>query len=216
MKKIIGFSLWGDNPKYTIGAIKNIELASVYYPEWECKIYINSSVPDNIVNMLKTFPNAEIIWMDNDSSWSNTFWRFQCADGDDIFISRDTDSRISYREKKAVDEWLTSDKDFHIMRDNKWHCRPILAGMWGCKNGILKGIKNSINNFDKKNYYQVDQDFLEFVVYPIVKNNCLVHDEFFENKPFPTKRVTTEFVGEVYDENDFRHSEYYKSYLNGK
>ena len=27
MKKVIGFSVWGDNPKYTIGAIKNAKLA---------------------------------------------------------------------------------------------------------------------------------------------------------------------------------------------
>lgn len=210
MKKIIAFSLWGDNPKYTVGAIKNAELASVYYSGWECKFCINSSVPQNIVDTLKSFSNVEVVLMPDEASWSNTFWRFQYADGDDVFISRDTDSRISYREKKAVDAWLESDKDFHIMRDHKWHGRPILAGMWGCRNGILKGIQNLINTFDKKNYYQVDQDFLEFIVYPNIKNNCLVHDEFFENKPFPTKRVTTEFVGEVYDENDFRHPDYYK------
>ena len=27
MKKIISFSLWGDNPKYTIGAIENAKLS---------------------------------------------------------------------------------------------------------------------------------------------------------------------------------------------
>ena len=30
----------------------------------------------------------------------------------------------------------------------------------------------------------------------------MVHDEFFERKPFPTERNVFEFVGEVFDEND--------------
>ena len=34
MKKVISFSLWGDNPKYTIGAIKNAELIDTIYPGW--------------------------------------------------------------------------------------------------------------------------------------------------------------------------------------
>jgi protein O-GlcNAc transferase len=210
MNKIVSYSLWGDNPKYTIGAIKNAEQVNIYYPGWISRFYCGKSVPNNIILDLKSIPNTEIIEMEDDGDWKSMFWRFYSADSDDICISRDTDSRISYREKKAVDEWLNSDRDFHIMRDHRWHCRPILGGMWGCKNGILKGIKNMINNFDKNNCYQIDQDFLEFIVYPIIKNNCLVHDEFFENKSFPTKRITTEFVGEVYDENDFRHPDYYK------
>ncbi len=36
MKRVISYSLWGDNPKYTIGAIKNAELALTYYPDFEC------------------------------------------------------------------------------------------------------------------------------------------------------------------------------------
>jgi len=36
MKKVISFSLWGDNPTYNIGAIKNAKLALDYYPDFEC------------------------------------------------------------------------------------------------------------------------------------------------------------------------------------
>ena len=34
MKKIISLSLWGDNPVYTQGAIRNAELAKEIYPDW--------------------------------------------------------------------------------------------------------------------------------------------------------------------------------------
>ena len=32
MTKVIGFSLWGDNPKYTVGATRNAQLARKIYP----------------------------------------------------------------------------------------------------------------------------------------------------------------------------------------
>jgi hypothetical protein len=43
------------------------------------------------------------------------------------------------------------------------------------------------------------------MIYPSVKDRAMVHDEFFELKPFPsnaTKRTGSYFVGQVYDEND--------------
>jgi len=44
------------------------------------------------------------------------FWRFWAADDPEvgIMLSRDCDSRISDREIAAINEWLESDKDFHI------------------------------------------------------------------------------------------------------
>lgn len=39
IKKIIAFSLWGDNPKYTVGAIKNAKLTSEIYPGWISRFY---------------------------------------------------------------------------------------------------------------------------------------------------------------------------------
>jgi len=46
-------------------------------------------------------------------------WRFTVvADPTvDRFIVRDVDSRLNYRESIAVEEWIQSNKSFHIMRD---------------------------------------------------------------------------------------------------
>ena len=35
MKRVISYSLWGDNPTYLIGAIKNAEMAQEFYPDFE-------------------------------------------------------------------------------------------------------------------------------------------------------------------------------------
>ena len=49
MKKLICFSLWGDDSTYTIGAIKNADLAKKHYPGWICRYYIADCVPKNII-----------------------------------------------------------------------------------------------------------------------------------------------------------------------
>ena len=211
-KKIIAFSLWGDNLKYTIGAIRNAELAKNIFPHWECHFYCGHDVPLDILNQLSDL-GSHIIEMDG-TSWNGMFWRFFAADGDDIMISRDTDSRLSTREKVAVDEWIESDKDFHIMRDHPYHATEILGGMWGAKNGILKGIKEMIHSYDKgefDNKWQVDQNFLREVIYPIVKDKSMVHDEFFtRGRPFPRNappRTSEYFIGQAYshlDEPEFK------------
>lgn len=214
MIKTISFSLWGDNPKYTIGAIRNAEIAKELYPDWICRFYCGSSVPEEILTSLKKNENVNIIQMDEMGDWTGMFWRFLACEDSDIMISRDTDSRLSLREKLAVDEWLMSNKDFHIMRDHPYHNTPILGGMWGCRNGILKNIRDDINEYSKGDFWQVDQNFLRDKIYPKILNKSYIHDSFgkFESKSFkfPSERINQEFVGDVFDENDERHPDFFK------
>jgi len=213
MKKIISFSLWGDNPIYTIGAIRNAELSKDIYPDWVCRYYIGKSSPKEIIEKLNSFDNTEVIEMESDGDWTGMFWRFYAAGDEDVdvVIVRDCDSRVNIREKEAVDEWLNSDKGFHIMRDHPYHTTEILGGMWGSKKGVVSNIKNLIDSYVKGNFWQVDQNFLKEQIYPQIKNNCLVHDEFFEKKPFPSKRPKNLFVGQAFKENDdFLHIEHIK------
>jgi len=205
MTKIISFSLWGQDPKYTIGAIRNAELAPEIYPGWTCRFYTGEDVTDEIKSKLLDL-KSEVIEMGG-ADWNGMFWRFFAAENADIMISRDTDSRLGEREKAAVDEWLASDKDFHIMRDHPYHKTEILGGMWGCRNGILKDVKGMIQDYDTKEYhnkYQVDQNFLREVVWPLVWDKSCVHDPYFSTgHEFPTAREDAhDFVGNVYDENE--------------
>lgn len=202
MKKVISFSLWGEDQKYTLGAIKNAEIAREIYPGWLCRFYIGKSVPKDILHILASFDNTEVFVMNELGDWTGMFWRFYAADDSsiDVMLSRDTDSRLSIREKAAVDQWLSSEMDFHIIRDHPNHRTEILGGLWGAKNNILSGVINKkIHNYVKGNYWQIDQNFLRQEIYPIIKDKAMVHDEFFEKKPFPVKRNGLEFVGEVYD-----------------
>jgi hypothetical protein len=160
-----------------------------------------------------TFDNVEIVKMIDEGDWTSMFWRFYACEDSDIMISRDTDSRLSIREKLAVDEWLKSNKDFHIMRDHPYHNALIMGGMWGCRNGILKNIKNLINEYVKGDFWQVDQNFLKDIIYNKVKENSFVHDSYFNLEKntvkFPNNRMNNEFVGDVFDENENRHPKFY-------
>lgn len=214
MKKIISFCLWGENPRYTIGALKNADLAKAIYPDWVCRYYIGKSTPNEIITELCDKDNTELFIMNESGDWSGMFWRFLPASDSDVsvMICRDTDSRLSEREKEAVDQWLDSDKGFHIMRDHPAHRTEILGGMWGAKIGSIPEMKSLIADYSKGDFWQVDQNFLKQKIYPIVKSNSFVHDEFFEYNPFPSKRkegVDTngnpiDFIGEPVDQNDQR------------
>jgi len=62
MKKIISYSLWGDNPMYTIGAIRNAELTPIVYPGWISRFYCGESVPTDIIKTLKSLPVLPLVF----------------------------------------------------------------------------------------------------------------------------------------------------------
>jgi hypothetical protein len=178
-KRVISFCIYGDNKKYTHGAIENAIISPEVYPGWICRFYIAQDVPKYIIKELETFPHVEIVLMPSnikEKGSARMLWRFQPLFEDDIevFIVRDTDSRLNNREKDAVDEWLRSPKKFHIMRDHHFHVELIQGGMWGCK-GNLKELKSKFNSYKLVDKYGVDQNLLADVVYPYIKNNVMVH-----------------------------------------
>jgi hypothetical protein len=217
MKNVIAYSLWGDHPMYWKGALRNIEIVKEKLPNWICRFYIDKNSKKELIETI-VGDNVEVFLVDTVGGFHGMFWRFWAADDPEvnIMLSRDCDSRISDREVAAINQWLDSDKDFHIMRDHPYHGVPILGGMWGCRNGILRniGITEKINSWNKYERKGIDQDFLGQVIYPLVKNYAFVHDEFFNydtNKNnFPMKRTNYEFVGEIYNEKDERHPEHWK------
>lgn len=207
MANYIAFSLWGEKPLYTIGAIRNAELAKKVYPGWKVMVYHNDSVPLSVLDRLKG-QGAQLVDMSG-SSMYGAFWRFLAADIPDCAyaIFRDTDSRLSERERKAVEDWMKNGDAIHVMRDHPYHeipygaqQRSIMAGMWGIK-GNLMDMQKVINDFiqGKADYYGIDQAFLE-QIHQNFEQSQTVHDEFFEGKPFPAKRKGYRFVGERIDE----------------
>ena len=213
MKKIISFSLWGDKPMYCKGALENIALAKEYYPNWICRFYFDNSVPIKIVEEIKSL-DAETIKIETKlgNNWG-MFWRFMANDDLDmeVMISRDCDSRLNVREKVAVDEWLESDKGFHIMHDHYGHRSvPILGGMWGSKKGCISNMIGKIHQWGNYANKGIDQNFLSDCIWGLVKDKSLMHGARWGSKygqcvdfpHHPPIKYGGTFVGEIFDENN--------------
>lgn len=234
MKNIISYSLWGDKPIYWKGALFNIELAKKFFPDFICRFYIDDRCDNNLIDSLRQ-SNTEIVIVDETKRYQGMYWRFEASQDDDvdIFLCRDCDSRLSERERVAVDEWLLSNKDFHIIRDHPYHTVPVLGGTWGCRNGLMKklNIKSLIEKWRITRTSEIvkiaghrnhsieafgdDQDFLSGIIYPLVKFTTFEHSDFsikFFNDVniIKSSRYNYEFIGDVFDENDVRHPEYWK------
>jgi len=204
MKKIISYSLWGDNPKYCVGALKNAEMRKIFYPDWIARFYVHKDVDKKYIEKLKSTDNTEIIIKEGSADWTGMFWRFEAISDEDVsvMICRDTDSRLSHREVAAVKEFEESGMMFHIMRDHPYHNAFVLGGMFGVKKGLIDDMKDLCQNFSQTNQYGTDYKFFDSIKNRIPLFLTMTHDEFRGGLNFPTLRKDFEFVGEVFDENE--------------
>jgi hypothetical protein len=225
MKNIISFCLWGDNNLYFGGALKNIELAKKYYPDFVCRFYVSNDFAVDKVNILKKYSEV-IVVNQNGSPHMMTFRFLPLEENINIFLSRDTDSRIGPREAYAVKEWLDSGKAFHIIRDHPCHDVPMLGGMWGAKN-IKINVSNAIRHYENSELFNdiknVDQQFLWSYIYPLInETNTFIHDTctVLGGNPIQMKREddpTVHFIGEPFgiDENgnDYQLNPYHRQQI---
>ena len=216
MKKVISFSIYGDNPKYTIGLIRNLELIKDIYPNWVTYIYFNNTVPTEIMEKVQSFENVEIFDM-SELQIPGMFWRFQPNDDENVerFVIRDTDSRVTEREKVAVYEWIEDNKILHIMRDHPHHNYPILGGMWGMKCEDTFNMKEEFINYtDSKELFEkmTDMNFLRDIVYPKFSQDSTVHASYHGYEPwakeFTSPLIDKRFIGEIINEDESREYHY--------
>ena len=186
--KIVSFSLYGDNPLYTEGALINLEYSKIIYPDWTCRFYCDeNSVPTGVLCSLKQGGGEVIIMKDTcrffnyaPSIWRlNPFMDSSCS----YFIVRDADSRLSFREKAAVDEWIISKKTLHLLHDNEAHRSPVMAGMFGAKGNSIPDFELILAEYMKKDTHLrvgSDQRFLNRVILPLFINDFLSHNDLLD------------------------------------
>lgn len=175
MKKLITFSLWGQTPKYTEGAIANAKIAQSLFSDWLCRFYIADSVPKKTVETLTSMDNVELVHMDSNIKLSFLdrirfyvrgmdlekhksdlmqewmVWRFYAASEPDVAIvlSRDADSRLSRRERAMVQEFEDSGFLFHDIKDHPSHFKRkgFCGGMWGVKGDVIDDVQGLFQEF---------------------------------------------------------------------
>lgn len=159
-QKVISFSLWGDDKLYCQGAIENVALAKIHYPDWRCRFYVEETCPaipalmdlDCDLVLVGDDPDAGYFSKAIDrtkpvSEWHNDYgntgmlWRFTAIDDPTVerVIFRDCDSRIGAREAHAVQEWIDSYYVMHRMHECKEHWNAqVMGGMWGVQTSMFQ------------------------------------------------------------------------------
>ena len=209
-KQILSFSLYGNNPRYTQGAIANADLYKKIFSGWTMRVYHDDTVAADTLQKLRS-NGVELISKqgvkDNKMSW-----RFLVVNDHDVamFCCRDIDSRLSMREELAVKEWIQSGKDFHVMRDHPSHSKYAMSGgMWCMRKQSFEKIHKLIPLISSSDEYLEDMKWLNNHVWKIASKNVLQHDSFSCDRfgggmGFPSKRRQWEHVGSVYIDGKMR------------
>jgi hypothetical protein len=190
---IIAFSLFGRDSKYCEPAILNAQEQSRIYPHWVCRFYVDGSVPDSVINRIRAGSGQIVHVKEPALQWPGPMWRLLALDDPQAhrILFRDADSVISLREAHAVEQWLTSGKRFHMMRDWGSHTELIMAGQWGVVAGSLPPLEQLIQRFMSvplKSRHFADQHFLRQHVWPYARASLMQHDSvfgFMDAVPFP-------------------------------
>uniref|UniRef100_A0A7S3NI40 Uncharacterized protein n=1 Tax=Aureoumbra lagunensis TaxID=44058 RepID=A0A7S3NI40_9STRA len=236
---IISMALYGRDPKYIIGALKNAELMETYFPGWILRIYADrNTVPQATlrglaalgadVRLVGTRRNYQIYTPKS----AGMFWRFFVADDPKVtrFIVRDSDSRLNARDACAVAEWIhlstttLPDLTIHSIRDHPNHDRHLNGGLWGATNAsrISGKLRTMASHFPDHESYGADLNFLTTEILPLIEHNILSHDSYTclkyqpNARPFPTQRPHNfQHVGQVFDEFDQPRMDDIDSFLRG-
>jgi len=227
-KNIIAFSVWGDDPVYTRGAISNLVLRERFYPDWEYRFYLDPRRPPNMVKLGREIEErGGAISFDGPEGPPGRvglYWRLAALfdEGVDHVLFRDTDSRPSDREAVCVFEWLQSDCPVHVIRDHRSHTAPLMGGLWGCVPAAVREMVPDLREqFDARLQYVLttpmanskprvghlpfsDQEFLADTIWPCVKGDTFVHDESTApgrgGHPFTVPTLhPSQFCGQAYN-----------------
>jgi tetratricopeptide (TPR) repeat protein len=194
-ENIIAYSLWGNNPRYIVPLLESLTLAPHLFPAWTIRVYVDGSVPDDVISRLKR-GGAEVVDKSSEGEapfYARLLWRFEVVNDSSVrrFLVRDADSLLTVKERVAVDAWLASDAYFHLMRDFYTHTDLMLAGLWGGVANVLPDLKGLWRAYRSPTLLgrTADQRFLADMVWPTVSQSCLIHDRAFTgclgSIPFP-------------------------------
>jgi hypothetical protein len=202
-------SLFGNESRYVQGVIENAVLAARDWPGWTLRIYYGEGVPESVLQVARGL-GAETVKIDAAAQSPRTcmYWRFFALEDRTAtrVIVRDTDSRLTQRDFKAVQEWVESGRLFHTLHDHNAQQTAVPGGLWGAVSGFVNPavIQAWRNSSDQQSAMWInDQYWLADVVWPLVKNETLDHSSFLckqygaaEWRGFPVqRRDRADFVG---------------------
>jgi tetratricopeptide (TPR) repeat protein len=182
-KNVISFSLWGPAPFYSYGAMINLVLSREVYPGWSCRFYVDAAVPPACVGFLRD-NGAEVRHIEHEYPGVGLFQRFLVMNDSTVgrFLVRDCDARLSAAEADLVAQWIDSGHPFHVVRDHVLHNELMIGCTWAgrtdCGIDIVELMRRYFTNGPTAKYGH-DQRMLGLLLWPLIRDRCLVHDKHY-------------------------------------
>jgi len=182
-RDVISFSLWGPTPAYSYGAMINLVLARTFYPGWTCRFYVDAAVPRGCVDFLRA-NGAEVLNIEDEYPGVGLFQRFLVMNDPGVarFLVRDCDARLSAAEADLVAAWIESGYPFHAVRDHVLHNELMIGCLWAgrtdCGIDIVELMRRYFVHGPTAKYGH-DQRMLGLMLWPLIRNRCLVHDKYY-------------------------------------
>jgi len=220
-------SLYGKNPHYTWGVLRNAQLLPVYLPDWTLRVYVATdpappelAVPPRIINKLRLL-GAEILHVSTGNTLLPRNWRLLVASDEhvDYFLVRDADSHLSEREAAAVRDWLSVAENngshsaaIHCIRDHPKHAeQAIVDGLWGGRpRALYQRLNKYLTDIPELSSPSEMDVVLNKVLWPAVADVAYCHDSVSpchrwsaapSRPPFPTSRQGQAYLGQKFDEH---------------
>jgi len=200
---VISFSLFGADPKYRAGMLENVQASTAVYPGWHLHIHCDRP---NYTALLEHALGVHVhLFCPQETSEGSQgmSWRFRSAASPeaDAVLFRDADSQLTRREAQAVEEWLKSGFDVHLIRDHPAHTSPIMGGMFGVRRDAKSLLARQLMH-DSQRYrltsYGDDQVFLATVFYPRIRHTALLHTSCIRYFGEFTLPLRPQEVGELF------------------
>jgi hypothetical protein len=191
---VLSFSLWGAQPFYCYGTMINLVLARKFYPGWACRFYVDASVPRACVAYLRD-NGGDVRNIEDEYPGVGLFQRFLVMNDRNVgrFLVRDCDARLSAAEVDLVQQWIDSDYPFHVVRDHVLHNELMIGCLWGgrtdCGIDIVELMRRYFK-FGPTAKYGHDQRMLGLMLWPLIRNRCLVHDKHYRLDGVKTVALT--------------------------
>jgi tetratricopeptide (TPR) repeat protein len=180
---VISFSLWGTAPFYAYGAMINLVQSRTVYPGWSCRFYVDAAVPPACVGFLRD-NGADVRNIEDEYPAVGLFQRFLVMNDATVgrFLVRDCDARLSAAEADLVQQWIDSDYPFHVVRDHVLHNELMIGCTWAgrtdCGIDIVELMRRYFT-FGPTAKYGHDQRMLGLLLWPLIREHCLVHDKYY-------------------------------------
>jgi len=214
LSMLFSFCLFGSDQKYVGGMTRNIECIRQAFPDAYVRIYVGLPLPpQKILDDFVRCTRVDVVFTGVEG-FKNCISRWLPLMDDRVqscFV-RDADSRVSARDVWCIKQFLASPYCFHVIRDNHWHRRKIMAGLGGWVRDANKGypmefdFSKSWDTFltNETLVYGSDEKFLAERVAPYFDKLTMVHTNISALKDevsFPIEipmHDATDFVGNVY------------------